>query len=289
MEQTEQYSDLPYGAPPELKVELISPKDISAEMPQFQTPDDDSDQVRQEAEQPVFDVVKRVSDSGDDAYRREQRQGDQSTDFSSGVTAQRQSDAEGSAGGAVQAENPGVNDGGTGTEPYHLAEASEALEEQAGQGQGTKSQPRRETSSDPKDHKITVTHLEGLRGNRAGHVVVSLDGGAAVGFDTKSGIWDGPALAGVTVPGAVKAPDLSQRKVKGQVTIKVTVKELKAISDYVEQRTKDPGVYNEGGRNCTQFIIDAFAAGGLELPSSILPSGLIEDLKKYQKKHPDTQ
>lgn len=134
---------------------------------------------------------------------------------------------------------------------------------------------------------VTVTQYQGLHGNPAGHVTISVNGNTPVGFDDSSSAFDLLATLDVTVPGAVKQVTDTSRPIVDTITIKTTPEQDAAILAYIKKRTDHPGVYNLTGRNCAQFAADFLRAGSLNVPFSILPSGLMDDLHKlYDSKEP---
>ncbi len=72
----------------------------------------------------------------------------------------------------------------------------------------------------------------------------------------------------------------------GTITIPTTPAQDKAIQDFMNDRTQNPGNYNLDQRNCTTTVRDALKAGGVNTPTTILPKILMRNLQQQFGRRP---
>lgn len=64
------------------------------------------------------------------------------------------------------------------------------------------------------------------------------------------------------------------------ITIPTTPAQDKAIQDFINDRTRNPGNYDLNDRNCATTVRDALGSGGINTPSTIYPKDLMRDLQR---------
>jgi hypothetical protein len=87
---------------------------------------------------------------------------------------------------------------------------------------------------------------------------------------------------GRDVPGVMDKID-SKRKPEDSITIHTTPKQDKAIQDYLDMKTKNPGNYNTYRKNCATTVHDALKAGNINSPDTMWPRTLFKGLKDNAK------
>jgi len=128
---------------------------------------------------------------------------------------------------------------------------------------------------------VTITALAGIGGNPFGHVGISVTAGPPpAGFTPASDSvsTDFEAFIGAGVPGILE-PVGSGRTVTDQITIHTTLQQDQRVLLYLREHPN--GTYKfwgNGGYNCAIYAEDALRSAGLEAPSDISPTGLLDDL-----------
>jgi hypothetical protein len=118
-----------------------------------------------------------------------------------------------------------------------------------------------------------VALYPGAAGN--GHVGVGVNSPWTSGFYPAPGASAAKTLAGQSVPGTV-TPDT--RRPERTQTIRTTPAQDRAIQDYLDRRTREPGTYDLFGRNCVSMVREALAAGGIRTAETIRPRTLYSNL-----------
>ena len=132
---------------------------------------------------------------------------------------------------------------------------------------------------DPLGLDVTVTLYPGA--GPYGHIGIGVNSPTTTGFYPAPGfsnlsIFTGSFITGQGVPG-VMLPDT--REPLSSITIPTSPEQDRAIQNFINDRTRNPGNYDLNDRNCATTVRDALGAGGISTPSTIYPREIMQDLK----------
>jgi hypothetical protein len=123
---------------------------------------------------------------------------------------------------------------------------------------------------DPSGFNVTVKLFPGNQ--PAGHI------GLGVNTNDTSGFY--PNHNTGASPGHVKRDNPNiEGDPEGCIILITTPDQDKAVQDYIDNRTKHPGWWKPG-RDCSNFVHDALAAGGIKVGDSMFPRNVFDNLKK---------
>lgn len=128
---------------------------------------------------------------------------------------------------------------------------------------------------DPSGLDATVTLYPGASG--FGHVGIGVNSSSTTGFYPAPGSSTWSVVTGQPVPG-VMLPDT--RTPTATIRIMTTPEQDKAMQDFINARTRNPGNYDLNDRNCTATVRDALGTAGVNTPDSIYPRDLMRYLQR---------
>ncbi|MBK6865534.1 MAG: RHS domain-containing protein [Ideonella sp.] len=116
---------------------------------------------------------------------------------------------------------------------------------------------------DPTGLDATITFFQGQGGNPFGHVGISVNGGATVGFHPSPSSSALNTLLGAPVAGMWKQ---DSGAVIGSVTIPLSSSQDQVLADYLANAALTPGSYQLGSKNCATSANGALGSVGLNPP-----------------------
>lgn len=126
---------------------------------------------------------------------------------------------------------------------------------------------------------MTVRVYPGQGGNPGGHIGIQVNSKPNVGFDPSPNASTLRTILGRDVPGEMDKIS-SSRKPEDSVTIHTKPQQDKAIQDFLDNKSKNPGNYNIKSQNCATTVHDALKAGDINSPDTMWPRDLLKVLKK---------
>jgi RHS repeat-associated protein len=129
--------------------------------------------------------------------------------------------------------------------------------------------------SDPFGLDVTVTLYFGAFGY--GHVGIGVNSTRTTGFYPTPGASEWDVITGKPVPGEMR-PDNKERI--QSITIPTLPEVDRAVQDFINNRTANPGRFDLNDRNCATTVRDALAAGGIPTPQTIYPRDLMQNLQQ---------
>jgi hypothetical protein len=112
-----------------------------------------------------------------------------------------------------------------------------------------------------------------------GHVGIGLVTGegeqGTVGFYPQPGVPGNPVTG---VPGAVLADPANP---SATLVIPTTPQQDRCVTECINDRTANPGIYSLFGRNCNNMVIDCLTRCGIRANNLRSPPGFFNQLRRY--------
>jgi hypothetical protein len=126
---------------------------------------------------------------------------------------------------------------------------------------------------------VTIIEYYGASGNPFGHLAIGVNNQTPVGLEGATQRADILALAGKTVPGALRT---SKDRPYASITIKTTPEQDAAVEGAILRRLLDPPKYNLLANNCAQTVSRILNEGGLNCAAckDIRPNTTLNDLSR---------
>lgn len=122
-----------------------------------------------------------------------------------------------------------------------------------------------------------------------GHSGLGVNTTATVGFHPIESAATSDILLRRPVPGRVVSDKMSHLTPIETFRIPTSLEQDACLTNFVGQRTADPGVYILGGRSCGEFVRDALQScgvKGVDPGGLVAPFGLADRLRLHYKRVP---